>query len=32
MGADPGLKDYLGKTALDLARNRAFDEVVALLE
>ncbi|CAL1154223.1 unnamed protein product [Cladocopium goreaui] len=32
MGADTDAKDYLGKTALDLARNRGFDQVVNLLE
>ncbi|CAE8671697.1 unnamed protein product, partial [Polarella glacialis] len=32
MGADRSLKDYLGKTALELARSRSFEEVVALLE
>lgn len=32
MGADPSLKDYIGKTALDLARRRGFDEIADLLE
>mmetsp|Transcript_9532 Transcript_9532/g.10618 ORF Transcript_9532/g.10618 Transcript_9532/m.10618 type:complete len:111 (-) Transcript_9532:1-333(-) len=32
MGASTEAKDYLGKTALDLARNRGFDQVVNLLE
>ncbi|CAJ1367144.1 unnamed protein product [Effrenium voratum] len=32
MGADKDMQDYLGKTALDLARNRGFEEVVTLLE
>jgi len=32
MGADSLLKDYLGKTALDLARQRGFDDIVDLLE
>mmetsp|Transcript_86968 Transcript_86968/g.246558 ORF Transcript_86968/g.246558 Transcript_86968/m.246558 type:complete len:256 (-) Transcript_86968:279-1046(-) len=32
MGADKGLPDYVGKTALELAKARGFDSCVALLE
>lgn len=32
LGADKDKQDYLGKTALDLAKSRNFDEVIALLE
>jgi len=32
MGADKSLEDYLGKTALDLAKANECDDVVALLE
>jgi len=30
-GADPTLRDEDGKTALDIARERGYSEVVALL-
>eukprot|EP00931_Biecheleriopsis_adriatica_P061337 TRINITY_DN36884_c0_g1_i1.p1 TRINITY_DN36884_c0_g1~~TRINITY_DN36884_c0_g1_i1.p1 ORF type:complete len:248 (+),score=70.22 TRINITY_DN36884_c0_g1_i1:50-793(+) len=32
MGADRELQDYQGKTALDLAKSRGFEDVVTLLE
>lgn len=32
MGVDHSFEDYLGKTALDLARRRGFQEVVEMLE